>query len=91
MSISRATWMKSLSDLWLKPGHARGGRSRRTSRFNNARFASGWAAGVEILESRAMLATDTINCFYVENGNGYNSLYIALPNDPLNPLQVQVA
>ena len=44
-----------------------------------------------MLESRAMLATDTINCFYVENGNGYNTLYVALPNDPLNPLQVQVA
>ena len=59
MSISRATWMKSLSDLWLKPGHARGGRSRRTSRYTNARFASGWAAGVEMLESRAMLANNT--------------------------------
>jgi len=90
MRISRETWLKSLSDLWLKPGHARGGRSRRTSRYTNARFATGWAAGVEILESRAMLATDTINCFYVENGNGYNSLYVALPNDPSNPLNVQV-
>ena len=90
MSISRATWMKSLSDLWLKPGHASGGRSRRTSRFNNARFASGWAAGVEMLESRAMLASDTVYCTWVPQGTNYNALYVALPNDPENPLTVSV-
>ena len=82
--------MKSLSDLWLKPGYARGGRSRRTSRFNNARFASGWAAGVEMLESRAMLANNTITCTYVEQGGDFNALYVQLPNDSTNPLSVVV-
>ena len=89
MSISRATWMKSLSDLWLKPGYARGGRSRRTSRFNNARFASGWAAGVEMLESRAMLASDIV-LTWVPQGDGFNSLYVALPNESTNPISVTV-
>ena len=91
MSISRATWMKSLSDLWLKPGHAKGGRSRRTSRFNNARFASGWAAGVEMLESRAMLATDILCSYTGYDSSGHNgSLSITLPNNASNPLATNV-